>query len=136
MELIDLITLGIFFCLGWYCGSKVTGYFQMKVFQNVLAELKVDHKDLIRVARKDAPDFIQAKLDEIESHVDSIENAALEKIDIKVEKHSNTLYAFRSDNDQFLGQGSTKDELIEAMSQKMKNVRLIVVEGNEHMTGA
>ena len=123
----------IVFSLGWYLGSKVTGYFQMKVFQHVLAELKIDPKDLIRVARKDAPDSILAQLDEIESHVDSVENAALEKIDIKVEKHSNTLYAFRSDNDQFLGQGATKDELIEAMSQKMKNVRLIVVEGNEYM---
>ena len=136
MELIDYITLVVFFSLGWYCGSKVTAYFQMKVFQHVLAELKVDHKDLIRVARKDAPDFIQEQLDAIESHVESIEDAALERIEIKVEKHSNTLYAFRSDNDQFLGQGSTKEALIEAMGQKLKNVRLIVVEGNEHMTEA
>jgi len=130
-----LIEYVIVFSLGWYLGSKITGYFQMKVFQHVLAELKIDPKDLIRVARKDAPDFIQEQLDQIESHVDSIENADLEKIDIKVEKHSNTLYAFRKDNDQFLGQGSSKDELIESMSLKMKNVRLIVVEGNEYMKG-
>ena len=128
-----LLEYVIVFSLGWYLGSKVTGYFQMKVFQHVLAELKVDHKDLIRVARKDAPDFIQTQLDEIESRVESIEDTDLERIEIKVEKHSNTLYAFRSDNDQFLGQGSSKDELIEAMSLKMKNVRLIVVEGNEYM---
>jgi len=131
MELIEFL---IAFAIGWYLGSKVTGYFQMKVFQHVLAELKVDHKDLIRVARKDAPDFIQAKLDELESHVDSIEDAAeLERVEIKVEKHSDTLYAFRKDNDQFLGQGSSREQLIEAMAQRMRNVRLVVVEGDEFM---
>ena len=131
MEL--LIEYVIVFSLGWYLGSKVTGYIQMKVFQQVLLDLKIDHKDLIRVARKDATEIMQTQLDELESQVNAADVSTLEQIDIKVEKHSNTLYAFRKDNDQFLGQGSTKDELIEAMSQRMKNVRLTVVEGNEYM---
>ena len=131
MEL--LIEYVIVFSLGWYLGSKVTGYIQMKVFQQVLLDLKIDHKDLIRVARKDATEIMQTQLDELESQVNAADVSTLEQIDIKVEKHSNTLYAFRKDNDQFLGQGSTKDELIAAMSQRMKNVRLTVVEGNEYM---
>lgn len=123
----------IVFSLGWYIGSKITGFFQLQVFKQVLKDLNVDNRDLIRVARKDAPEFMQEQLDQIESHVNAAENDNLERIEIKVEKHSNTLYAFRKDNDQFLGQGSSKEQLIAAMGQRMKNVRLIVVEGDEHM---
>jgi PDZ domain-containing secreted protein len=129
----NFIELVIVFGLGWYLGSRVATYVQTQIFKQILIDLKVDNRDLIRVARKDAPEFMQEQLDQIESHVNAAEDAALEHIEIKVEKHSNTLYAFRKDNDQFLGQGSTKDELITAMSQRLKNVRLTVVEGNEHM---
>jgi hypothetical protein len=121
----------IVFALGWFIGSRITGFFQLQVFKQILIDLKIDNKDLIRVARKGAPEIIQQQLDQLESHVDA---AGLEQIDIKVEKHNDTLYAYRNDTNEFLGQGSSKDALIEAMSQRMKNVRLTVVEGNEHMT--
>jgi hypothetical protein len=129
MELV--IEYLIVFALGWFIGSRITGYFQLQVFKQLLVDLKIDNKDLIRVARKGAPAIIQQQLDQLESHVDA---AGLEQIDIKVEKHNDTLYAYRKDTNEFLGQGSSKDALIEAMSQRMKNVRLTVVEGNEHMT--
>jgi hypothetical protein len=51
-----------------------------------------------------------------------------------VEKHNDTLYAYRKDTNEFLGQGSSKDDLIAAMAHRVKDVRLTVVEGNEHMT--
>lgn len=123
----------IVFSLGWWIGSKITGYFQLQVFKQILIDLKISNSELIRVARKDAPQFVQEQLDELESQANAANESTLEQIDIKVEKHSDTLYAFRKDNDQFLGQGSTKDELITAMSQRMKNVRLTVVEGDEYM---
>jgi hypothetical protein len=132
MELV--IEYLIVFSLGWYIGSKITGFFQLQVFKQVLKDLNVDNRDLLRVARKDAPEFMQEQLDQIESHVNAAESDGLEKIDIKVEKHNDTLYAYRNDTNEFLGQGPSKDALIEAMSQRLKNVRLIVVEGNEHMT--
>ena len=129
MELV--IEYLIVFALGWFIGSRITGFFQLQVFKQILIDLKIDNKDLLRVARKGAPEIIQQQLDQLESHVDA---AGLEQIDIKVEKHNDTLYAYRKDTNEFLGQGSSKDALIEAMSQRMKNVRLTVVEGNEHMT--
>jgi hypothetical protein len=124
----------IVFALGWFLGSRITGFFQLQVFKQILIDLKIDNKDLIRVARKGAPEIIQQQLDQLESHVDAADEPTLEQIDIKVEKHNDTLYAYRNDTNEFLGQGSSKDALIEAMSQRMKNVRLTVVEGNEHMT--
>ena len=132
MELV--IEYLIVFALGWFIGSRITGFFQLQVFKQILIDLKIDNKDLIRVARKGAPEIIQQQLDQLESHVDAADEPTLEQIDIKVEKHNDTLYAYRNDTNEFLGQGSSKDALIEAMSQRMKNVRLTVVEGNEHMT--
>ena len=129
MELV--IEYLIVFALGWFIGSRITGFFQLQVFKQILIDLKIDNKDLIRVARKGAPEIIQQQLDQLESHVDAAE---LDQIDIKVEKHNDTLYAYRNDTNEFLGQGSSKDALIEAMAHRVKNVRLTVVEGNEHMT--
>lgn len=129
MELV--IEYLIVFALGWFIGSRITGFFQLQVFKQILIDLKIDNKDLIRVARKGAPEIIQQQLDQLESHVDA---AGLEQIDIKVEKHNDTLYAYRKDTNEFLGQGSSKDDLIAAMAHRVKNVRLTVVEGNEHMT--
>jgi hypothetical protein len=129
MELV--IEYLIVFALGWFIGSRITGFFQLQVFKQILIDLKIDNKDLIRVARKGAPEIIQQQLDQLESHVDA---AGLEQIDIKVEKHNDTLYAYRKDTNEFLGQGSSKDDLIAAMAHRVKDVRLTVVEGNEHMT--
>jgi hypothetical protein len=82
MELV--IEYLIIFALGWFIGSRITGYFQLQVFKQLLIDLKIDNKDLIRVARNGAPEIIQQQLDQLESHVDA---AGLEQIDIKVEKH-------------------------------------------------
>ena len=127
------IEYAIVFALGWYIGGKVAAYLQLQVFKAILSELNISNKDLIRVARKNAPDFIQDKLDEIESQADAADESGLEQIEIKVEKHGEMLYAFRNDNDQFIGQGTSRDDLIKAMSERLRNVRCTVVEGSEYM---
>ena len=124
----SLILICVIFSLGWWLGSAITGHMQREAFKQILLDLNIDPKDIIRAARKGAPPEMLEQLDMIESQVDA---AGLEHIEIKVEQHSNTLYAFRKDNDQFIGQGSSKDELIAAMAHRLKNVRLTVVEGNE-----
>lgn len=43
------------------------------------------------------------------------------KIFIKLEKYGDMLYAFRKDNDQFVGQGSNASELIEQVKKTFVN---------------
>lgn len=133
MELIDYLTLAAFFVLGWYFGSKLTAAFHIRLFKMILEDLKISNADLIGVARRTGANFITPEQD---AKLKAAEELDLEKIEIKVEKHNDTLYAFRTDNDQFLGQGSTREELIDAMAQRLKNVHLTVVEGNEYMKEA
>ena len=127
MEYIDLV---IVFVLGWYIGGKLTAALHIRLFKLILEDLNISNKDLVNMARKHGAEFMTA---EQEAQYKELEEDDLERIEIKVEKHSNTLYAFRKDNDQFLGQGASREDLIAAMGKHMKNVRLIIVEGDEHM---
>ncbi len=126
----DVISLLIVFALGWYIGHKISAAFHVKLFKMILDDLGIDNKRLIAVARERAAEFITP---EQEAQLKAAEEDGLEQIDIKVEKHGEMLYAFRKDNDQFLGQGTSRDDLIAAMAQRMKGVRLTVVEGDEYM---
>lgn len=121
-----LIMLG----LGLYLGWKLSARFHLGLFKLILSDLKITNQDLVNMVRKHGTDFMTA---EQEAQLNEMEEDGLERIDIKVEKHSDTLYAFRKDNDQFLGQGSSREDLIAALEKRMTNVRLIVVEGDEHM---
>ena len=126
----DFIILAICFAAGWYVGYKVSAALHLSLFKALLSDLNVTNKDLINVAKKLGKDFMTP---EQEARLDAAAAADLEEIEIKIEKHSDTLYAFRKDNDAFIGQGATRDELIAAMAKKMNNVHLTVVEGNEFM---
>lgn len=130
MELIDWITLLIFFSLGWYLGSRASTKFHLTLFKMILQDLGVSNKDLIRVARKTGAEFITP---EQEEKFKAAEDAEMDHVEIKIEKHGEMLYAFRKDNDAFLGQGVGREALIEAMAKRLKNVHLTVVEGNEYM---
>lgn len=55
----------------------------------------------------------------------------LTTIEVTLEQHQGQIYAFRKDNDSFLGQGRDRDTLIDDLKSKMNNVRLVIVEGNE-----
>lgn len=130
MELIDWITIAVIFALGFYAGHKLASAFHIRLFKMILEDLKISNEDLIRVARNNAAEFITP---EQEQKLKDIEQAGLEKIEIKVEKHGEMLYAFRKDNDQFIGQGTSREDLIEAMAQRLRNVHCTVVEGSEYM---
>ncbi len=124
------LLLAAVFAAGWFIGSRLTAAFHIRLFKMILEDLKISNKDLIRVARENGAGFIT---EEQEAMLKAAEEDDLERIEIKVEKHADTLYAFRKDNDAFLGQGSTREDLVEAMAQRMRNVRCIVVEGEEYM---
>lgn len=132
MELTDWIALAVFFVLGFALGWRINNAFHVAAIKQLLTELGVSDRQLMKVAKDIATELgpeAQAKIRALEERA----NDGLEQIEIKVEKHGEVLYAFRKDNDAFLGQGTNKDQLIEAMSKRMKNVRLTVVEGDEYM---
>lgn len=135
MELIDYFTLAIFTMIGMVIGWRMGSNFHIRMFKEILNELGVTNQQLLNVAKANAVGLGE----EAQAQIRAIEEKAaaagqdLEQIEIKVEKHGDILYAFRKDNDQFLGQGADREALIIAMSQRLKNVKLTVVEGDEYM---
>ena len=113
-----ILTFGAGVWLGWTVCDRIHNL----VMADILKKAGVTDEDL----KKQLKD-IQAEMGQVESTTD------LPVIEIKVEKHGDVLYAYRKDNDQFLGQGPDRDSLIEAMKQRMTNVTLSVVEGKEHL---
>jgi hypothetical protein len=118
----EFITYLIVAAVSFMIGHRVSTIFHVLSFKKILEELGITREQMIRLAQKNGLDVLDQDKQPTES---------LEVIHIKLEQHQGQIYAFRKDNDGFLGQGSDREQLISALKQRMNNVRLIVDEGSE-----
>jgi hypothetical protein len=106
----DTIALVIFgFIVGYLMGKAVANWTNTLAFREILKDLGIKDSDIQKL--RESPD-----------------NDDLDQLEVKIEQHQGQLYAFRLDNDQFLGQGASREELIESLKGKLNNVRVIVSE--------
>ena len=112
----------ILVALAFYIGWKLSEFLHTTAMMVVMKELGVSEEDLRRLAKKNNIHL---------SEPAAADREALEEIHIKLEQHQGQIYAFRTDNDGFLGQGADRESLIATLGQRMNNVRLIVDEGGE-----
>lgn len=99
---------------GIYLGFKACDAYHRHAINSVLEDMGINAEDRKRMA-----EHCKRELDAAEDK---------EIVVIKIEQHSECLYAFRKDNDQFLGQSATADGLIKLLTEKMKDVRFAVAE--------
>ena len=123
MELLDWITLGIFFALGFSLGWRLNEFFHVQAMMAIFKQLNIKEADLRKLAAKHGISF--------PTDSDTAAEEPLEEIHVKIEQHGSEIYAFRADNDQFLGQGRDRETLIQHISTQLKNVQLIIDEGGE-----
>lgn len=78
------------------------------------------------------PEKLEQVMADLKKEVEGDEAAEQEfpNLEVTIEQHSNTLYAFRKDNNQFLGQGKDREELIKMISEKVSNVTLVIAEAD------
>jgi hypothetical protein len=114
-----LILVVIAFVFGWYAGSQITTYLLSLSFRQILNDLGVKDQQLLKLAQDIDPDFsaVNASTDSGDS---------LTPLEITLEQHQGVLYAYRKDNSQFLGQGTDQTTLVNSISKRMDNVRLII----------
>lgn len=123
-----IIEFLIVFALGCWIGSWVRGTWMALSFREILRDLGVTESQLRRLAEKN-----DIKIP-TENPRDSITGEiTVTPIEIKIEQVGDVLYAYRLDNDQFLGQGTDREALIQRLTENLTNVRLIVAE--EHGAG-
>ena len=113
------ILVVIAFAFGWYLGSQVTAYLLSLSFRQILNDLGVKNEQLLKLAQDIDPDFSA-----VNASTDSGEG--LTPLEVTIEQHQGVLYAYRKDNKQFLGQGTDREGLIDSISKRMDNVRLII----------
>lgn len=115
----------IVFALGCWIGSAVRGAWMALSFREILRDLGVTESQLRRLAEKND---IQIPT---ENPKDSITGEiTLTPMEIRLEQHHGQIYAYRLDNNQFLGQGPDRDALIQRLTENLTNVRVIVSEKN------
>ncbi len=108
------------FILGWWLGHRVNDTINRITMRELLKDLGITEQQLRSVAEKNGVELEEPKLTEIE---------------IRIESHGDTLYAYRMDTDQFLGQGRDREALIQRLTENLTNVRLIVAkeQGADHL---
>ena len=117
MEIFILIAVA--FAFGWYMGNLVTTYLLALSFRQILQDLGVTNQQLRKLATDvgvELPDVNQNTAD----------GDGLTPLEIVLEQHQGVIYAYRKDTQQFLGQGTTREGLVESISKRMDNVRLII----------
>ena len=117
MELLILVVIA--FAAGWYAGSWVTTHLLALSFRQILTDLGVKNEQL----RKLATD-VGVELPDVNAN--TADGNTLTPLEVILEQHQGVLYAYRKDTKQFLGQGTDREGLIDSISKRMDNVRLII----------
>ena len=117
MEL--LIAVLIAFAFGWYAGSWVTTHLLALSFRQILTDLGIKNSQLRKLAED-----VGVELPAVNENTAT--GDTLIPLEITLEQHQGVLYAYRKDNQQFLGQGTDREGLIDSISKRMTDVRLII----------
>lgn len=111
----DTLLFIIVFACGGYVGYKLNEMLMVHIFRKMLEDAGITDAQLNQFAT-----HWKAKLGTED------ETDALEDIEVKIEKHNDQLYAFKLENNEFIAQGKTKEDLLTAIEQRMTNVKLII----------
>ncbi len=119
----EYILAAVGFIVGWIMGAKITRAIMQRVFAEVLGDLNINADNLKALAEKYGMKVTKVEVDE--------NGEEQEVVEVKIEEHHGQLYAFRKDTDKFLGQGATREELIERLKHEFSGtVKMIVREAD------
>lgn len=107
------LTYILIFVAGFYVGYKLNDYFTRMAVHSMLEDMGITPEQMKEIERKAIAAAAAAEDD-------------LPVVEIRIEEHSGVLYAFRKDNDEFLGQGVTKEALIDRLGEKLRQVKLMI----------
>lgn len=117
----DTLLYILIFAAGAFVGYKINEMLMVFIFRRMIDEAGISTKDLEKFT-----DHWKDKL----GQDDEDESVTLSNIEVKIEKHNDTLYAFKLENDEFIAQGKTKEDLLAAIEKRMNNVKLIISQEN------
>ena len=112
----DYLELIIVFVLGCYVGWKIQEKLMFMTMVDMFAKAGITHKDLDK--------FVGHWKKELDVEDEDLR----EVVEIRVEQHGLNLYAYRKDNQEFIGQGNSKELLITRLGETMTGKKLLISE--------
>jgi len=113
LEFIGWIILA--FVVGYWCGSKATALLHTAATRFLLDELKIKPQQL-----KAVHDGVAQRLADLDSD--------REVIDVRLEQHQGVIFAYRSDDGLFLGQGTNQEDLVKSIMGRLSNCTVRIQE--------
>jgi hypothetical protein len=122
----NIIALIIVFALGWFLGSRLQYILDRITFKSILDDLGVTGQQLRDLAERGELTVLN-DLDDVPAvNQNTADGDRLTPLEITLEQHQGVIYAYRKDTQQFLGQGTDQQGLIDSISKRMTDVRLII----------
>ena len=116
----DYLSYILLFALAFYLGFKFNEKIMYLTFSKMLKDAGVTNKELDKFINHWAPEL----------GIEREEVTDEDRIEIKVERHGEVLYAFRKDNNQFLGQGTDIDALSKIIADRFRDANFILRSGD------
>ena len=116
----DLVYLLVGLGIGFAIGFKVADHIHQTLIADIFRRAGVTPDDLQRV--------MNDLKTEIGEDIEDLDPSEFPKVEVKIEQHGGQIYAFRKDNDQFLGQGTDRESLLKIVAEKFTNVTLVIRE--------
>lgn len=126
--MMDTFWIFIIWFGGIWLGWKLHSLWFKMIILPVLKDLGITYEDVVRTAKKNGVD-VGAEHDKAVAEDYPI-------LEVRVEKHKDTLYAFRRNDDIFLAQATNKEDLIERLRQQVKGtvkLQARIGEGGEYL---
>jgi hypothetical protein len=113
MDIEQLLVNIIIFMGAFGLGVMLSGRFHRQILNELLRELGIKPQQLEELQHR------------LASQIDAGENG-LELVEIRLEKHQGLIFAYRCDDHQFLGQGTSIEDLTKSLSNRLQGVRLVI----------
>jgi hypothetical protein len=105
--------------IAFYLGFKLNEKIMWFTFGKMMKEAGISNKDLDKFVAHWAP-----------SLKEELEVTDKPQVEIRLEEHNQTLYAYRKDNEEFLGQGANQEELFKRIADRFQDVKFVLKQGD------
>jgi hypothetical protein len=113
LEFIGWIALAAF--VGFWFGSKITATLHRAAAQFLLESLKINPQQLKKIQ------------EDLEQRLRS-DDPEKEILDVRLEQHQGVIFAYRCDDESFLGQGTNRDDLLKSLMHRLSGCTVRIQE--------
>jgi ferritin-like protein len=116
-----VLVVVVLMSLGFIIGAWISSIFYRSVIREFLKELGYD-----------TPEKLRELHDRIADRLTADNSAAVDGkpvIKIRLEQHQGIIFAYREDNQTFIGQGNTREDLLASIMHRIRGCTVEIVNG-------